>query len=89
MPARRYWQAGLTVLDRLLDEPYLSTDPTTRACSCTPSTTARTAGTTSRPGAKVPRGEIQHVGRLPRSRGSPCTSPRLVSNGPYHAFFRI
>jgi hypothetical protein len=23
----RYWQAGLTVLDRLLGEPYLSTDP--------------------------------------------------------------
>jgi len=23
----RYWQAGLTVLDTLLDEPYLSTDP--------------------------------------------------------------
>ena len=24
---RRYWQAGLTVLDTLLDEPYLSTEP--------------------------------------------------------------
>lgn len=24
---RRYWQAGLTVLDTLLDEPYLSADP--------------------------------------------------------------
>ncbi|HVM61065.1 MAG TPA: glycosyl hydrolase [Verrucomicrobiae bacterium] len=24
---RRYWQAGLTVLDTLFDEPYLSTDP--------------------------------------------------------------
>ena len=24
---KRYWQAGLTVLDTLLDEPYLSTDP--------------------------------------------------------------
>ena len=24
---RKYWQAGLTVLKRLLDEPYLSTDP--------------------------------------------------------------
>ena len=25
--SRKYWQAGLTVLDRLLEEPYLSTDP--------------------------------------------------------------
>jgi hypothetical protein len=24
---KRYWQAGLTVLDTLLDEPYLSTNP--------------------------------------------------------------
>ena len=25
--SRRYWRAGLTILDTLLDEPYLSTDP--------------------------------------------------------------
>ncbi len=25
-PGNRYWQAGLRVLDTLLDEPYLSTD---------------------------------------------------------------
>jgi len=25
--SRKYWQAGLTVMDRLLEEPYLSTDP--------------------------------------------------------------
>lgn len=25
--AQKYWQAGLTVIDTLLDEPYLSTDP--------------------------------------------------------------
>lgn len=25
--SRTYWQAGLTVMDRLLEEPYLSTDP--------------------------------------------------------------
>lgn len=26
-PGERYWQAGLTVFNRLLEEPYLSTDP--------------------------------------------------------------
>jgi hypothetical protein len=26
-PGQRYWQAGLTVLNTLFDEPYLSTDP--------------------------------------------------------------
>ncbi len=25
--SKKYWQAGLTVMDRLLEEPYLSTDP--------------------------------------------------------------
>ena len=25
--SRKYWQAGLTVMDRLMEEPYLSTDP--------------------------------------------------------------
>jgi hypothetical protein len=25
--SRKYWQAGLTVMDHLLEEPYLSTDP--------------------------------------------------------------
>ena len=54
---RRYTQAGLTVARTLLDEPYLSTDPGTRGCCCTPSTTAPTAGTTSPPGQSVPNGE--------------------------------
>ena len=60
----RYTQAGLRVLDTLFDEagPYLSRIRRTRGCCCTRSITGRTAGTTCRAGARIPRGESSQWG---------------------------
>ena len=68
-PGRRYWQAGLTVLDTLFDEPYLCTDPAHQGLilhsvyhrpNGWDHVAPRTAGALRR---------IEHVGRLPRPRG--------------------
>ena len=70
-PGRRYWQAGLTVLDTLLDEPYLCTDPAHQGLLLH-SVYHRPNGwdhVAAGPAGALRR--IQHVGRLPRPRGRP------------------
>ena len=62
----RYWQAGLTVLDALFDEPYLSVDPKHQGLILH-SIYHRPNGWDYVPaGSRDPLRRVEHVGRLPR-----------------------
>ncbi len=49
-----YTQAGFTVAARLLQQPYLSPTPSTKACCCRASTIIPTGGTAFRPARRFP-----------------------------------
>jgi unsaturated chondroitin disaccharide hydrolase len=86
--ASRYFQAGLTVADRLFEEPYLSTDASHQGLVLH-SVYHRPNGWDHVPaGARIPRGESSMWGDY-HGRELALYLSRLVSNGPYHAFHRI
>jgi hypothetical protein len=86
--ASRYFQAGLTVADRLFEEPYLSTD-TAHQGLILHSVYHRPNGWDHvPPGAKIPRGESSMWGDY-HARELALYISRLASNGTYHAFHRI
>ena len=86
--ASRYFQAGLTVADRLFEEPYLSTD-TAHQGLILHSVYHRPNGWDHvPPGAKIPRGESSMWGDY-HARELALYISRLASNGNYHAFHRI
>ena len=53
----RYWQAGLTVLNTILDEPYLSTDPTHQGLLLHSVYHRPNGWDYIPPGSKIPNGE--------------------------------
>ena len=84
--ARRYLQAGLTVLDTLLSEPYLSTDPAHQGLILH-SVYHRPNGWDYVPaGCSVPCGESGMWGDY-HAREVAVYVQRLAQEGPYYTFF--
>ncbi|RCR66636.1 glycoside hydrolase family 88 protein [Larkinella punicea] len=82
----RYWQAGLTVLDSLLKEPYLSTDPNHQGLILH-SIYHRPNGWDHVPaGSKIPYGESSMWGDY-HAREVALYLQRVVNNEPYYTFF--
>lgn len=83
---RTYWQAGLTVLGTLLDEPYLSTIPTHQGLLLH-SIYHRPNGWDYVPeGSNIPYGESSMWGDY-HLREAALYVQRLVDDAPYYAFY--
>lgn len=83
---KRYWQAGLTVLDTLLDEPYLSTSAKHQGLLLH-SVYHRPNGWDYIPaGQKVPCGESSMWGDY-HLREAALYVQRIANNEPYYTFF--
>ena len=83
---QRYWQAGLTVLNTLLAQPYLSTDPQHQGLLLH-SIYHRPNGWDYVPdGSNIPYGESSMWGDY-HLREVALYVQRIVSNEPYYAFF--
>lgn len=81
-----YWQAGLTVLNTLLDTPYLSTDPAHQGLLLH-SIYHRPNGWDYVPeGSKMPYGESSMWGDY-HIREAALYVQRLLDKAPYYAFF--
>lgn len=85
---KKYWQAGLTVLNTLFDEPYLSTNPKHQGLLLH-SIYHRPNGWDYIPdGSKIPRGESSMWGDY-HAREVALYLQRVINNEPYHTFFNI
>lgn len=84
----RYWQAGLTVMNTLLEEPYLSHDPQHQGLILH-SIYHRPNGWDYIPkGSKIPYGESSMWGDY-HAREAALYLQRIISNETYHTFFNI
>src|SRR6185295_11482084 len=84
---KTYWQAGLTVLNTLLDEPYLSTN-TSHEGLILHSIYHRPNGWDYVPaGSKIPNGESSMWGDY-HAREVCLYLDRIIQNKPYYTFFR-
>jgi len=82
----RYWQAGLTVLDHLFDEPYLSTAPEHQGLLLHSIYHRPNGWDYVPPGARVPRGESSLWGDY-HAREVALYLQRIVRDAPYYTFF--
>ena len=86
--AKRYWQAGLTVLDNLFDEPYLSTDSQHQGLILH-SVYHRPNGWDHVPeGRKVPCGESSMWGDY-HAREVALYLGRVIDGAKYYTFFQV
>jgi len=84
----RYWQAGLTVLNTIFDEPYLSTGPKHQGLLLH-SIYHRPNGWDYIPdGSKIPYGESSMWGDYHASEAA-LYLQRVINNEPYYIFFNI
>lgn len=84
----RYWQAGLTVLNALYDEPYLSNDPKHQGLLLH-SIYHRPNGWDYIPaGSKIPYGESSMWGDY-HAREAGLYLQRIIKDEPYYTFFNI
>ena len=84
----RYWQSGLTVLDTLFDEPYLSTDPNHEGLILH-SIYHRPNGWDHIPaGSRIPNGESSMWGDY-HARETALYLQRIINNETYYTFFNI
>jgi hypothetical protein len=83
---RRYWQAGLTVLDALLSEPYLSTSPGHQGLILHSVYHRPRGWDYVPPGAAVPRGESSMWGDY-HAREVALYVQRVAQGAPYLTFF--
>lgn len=82
----RYWQAGLTVLKRLLEEPYLSVDPAHQGLLLH-TIYHRPRGWDYVPeGSRIPCGESCMWGDY-HLREAALYVQRIIDDGPYYTFF--
>jgi len=82
----RYWQAGLSVAETVLSEPYLSTDPEHQGLILH-SIYHRPNGWDHIPeGSKIPRGESSMWGDY-HARELALYIQRIIENKPYYTFF--
>jgi hypothetical protein len=84
---KRYTQAGLTVLDTLLDEPYLSTKPEHEGLLLHSIYHRPNGWDYVPPGSKIPNGESSMWGDY-HLREAALYVGRLARNEPYYTFFR-
>lgn len=85
---QQYWQAGLTVLNTLLDEPYLSTDPAHQGLLLH-SIYHRPNGWDYVPeGSAIPYGESSMWGDY-HLREVALYAQRIIDEAPYYTFFNI
>jgi unsaturated chondroitin disaccharide hydrolase len=85
-PAKRYWQAGLTVMDTLLQEPYLSTNPAHQGLILH-SIYHRPNGWDYTPqGSKIPNGESSMWGDY-HAREAALYINRIAASEKYYTFF--
>jgi unsaturated chondroitin disaccharide hydrolase len=82
----RYWQAGLSLLDRLLEEPYLSADPEHQGLLLHSVYHRPNNWDHIPPGSKVPNGESSQWGDY-HLREAALYLGRIIANGRYHTFF--
>lgn len=84
----RYWQAGLTVLNTIFDEPYLSTNPKHQGLLLH-SIYHRPNGWDYIPnGSKIPNGESSMWGDY-HAREAGLYLQRVINNDTYYTFFNI
>ncbi|MFI5194826.1 MAG: glycosyl hydrolase, partial [Chitinophagales bacterium] len=84
----RYWQAGLTVLNTILDEPYLNKDPKHQGLLLH-SIYHRPNGWDYIPeGSKIPYGESSMWGDY-HIREAGLYLQRIMNQEPYYTFFNI
>jgi unsaturated chondroitin disaccharide hydrolase len=84
----RYWLAGLTILNTIFDEPYLSTDPNHQGLLLH-SVYHRPNGWDHIPaGSKIPNGESGMWGDY-HAREAGLYLQRLINNETYYTFFNI
>lgn len=83
----RYWQAGLTVLDTLFDEPYLSSDGNHQGLLLHSVYHRPNGWDYIPPGQKVPCGESSMWGDY-HAREVALYVQRVIENKPYLTFFR-
>jgi unsaturated chondroitin disaccharide hydrolase len=84
----RYWQAGLTVLNTIFDEPYLSTNPEHQGLLLH-SIYHRPNGWDYIPGgSKIPNGESSMWGDY-HAREVALYLQRVINNETYYTFFNI
>jgi unsaturated chondroitin disaccharide hydrolase len=84
----RYWQAGLTVVDRLFEEPYLSTDPAHQGLLLHNVYHRPNGWDYIPPGAKVPLGESSQWGDY-HAREVALYLHRIIKNEKYYAFYGV
>ena len=84
----RYMQAGLTVMDALLREPYTSTDPDHQGLLLHSVYHRPNGWDYIRPGSKIPNGESSMWGDY-HVREAALYVQRLNNNEPYPTFFNI
>ncbi len=83
---KRYWQAGLTVLNTLFGEPYLSTDPKHQGLILH-SIYHRPNGWDHVPaGSKIPNGESSMWGDY-HAREAALYLQRIINNDKYYTFY--
>jgi unsaturated chondroitin disaccharide hydrolase len=82
----RYFQAGLTVLDTLFDEPYLSTDASHQGLILHSIYHRPNGWDRIPPGSKIPLGESSMWGDY-HAREAALYVQRLAENKPYYTFF--
>jgi len=84
----RYWQAGLTVMNTILDEPYLSTDPQHHGLLLHSVYHRPNGWDYIPPGSKIPYGESSMWGDY-HIREAALYLQRIINNETYYTFFNI
>jgi hypothetical protein len=84
----RYWQAGLTVLNALFDEPYLSTDPTHQGLLLHSIYHRPNGWDHIAPGSKIPNRESSMWGDY-HAREVALYLQRIIQQDTYYTFFNI
>ncbi|HEY4967104.1 MAG TPA: glycosyl hydrolase, partial [Puia sp.] len=84
----RYWQAGLTVLNTILDEPYLSTGKAHQGTLLHSVYHRPNGWDYIPPGSKIPNGESSMWGDY-HVREAALYIQRVINNETYHTFFNI
>ena len=82
----RYFQAGLTTLNTLFDDPYLSTDPNHQGLILHSIYHRPNGWDRIPPGSKIPRGEASQWGDY-HAREAALYVQRLAEGKPYYTFF--
>jgi hypothetical protein len=84
----RYWQAGMTVLNTIFDEPYLSTAPGHQGLLLHSIYHRPNGWDYTPPGSKIPNGESSMWGDY-HAREVALYIQRVINNETYHSFFNI